>query len=176
MLAVGTTVWLASELMFFGGLFATYFTIRAADPVWPPAGVKLDTLQAGLFTVALVASSGTMQLAERALGRGQRSLARRWIVLTLVLGAVFIANQGYEWTHVPFSASSHAYGSLFFLMTGFHGLHVIGGLLAMLAVLLRMSGPQADPGEGPVLEVVTYYWHFVDGVWLALYATLFLLK
>ncbi len=176
MLAVGTTVWLASELMFFGGLFASYFTIRAATPVWPPAGVKLDTLQAGLFTVVLVASSATMQSAARALGGERRALARRWIVLTLALGVVFIANQGYEWSHVPFSASSNAYGSLFFLMTGFHGLHVIGGLVAMLAVLLRMSGSQTDPGEGPVLEVVTYYWHFVDVVWLALYATLFLLK
>jgi cytochrome c oxidase subunit III len=176
MLAVGTTVWLASELMFFGGLFAAYFTIRAASTAWPPAGVKLDVLQSGLFTVLLVASSATLQLGERALGSGRRTQARRWIVVTVALGALFLANQGYEWAHIPFSASSHAYGSLFFLMTGFHGLHVIGGLLAMLGVLLRMAGPQADPGEGPVLEVVTYYWHFVDVVWIALYSTLFLLK
>jgi cytochrome c oxidase subunit 3 len=176
MLAVGTTVWLASELMFFGGLFAAYFTIRAASTTWPPPGVKLDVLQSGLFTVLLVASSATLQLGERALGTGRRTHARRWIVVTLALGALFVANQGYEWGHIPFSASSHAYGSLFFLMTGFHGLHVIGGLLAMLGVLLRMSGPQADPGEGTVLEVVTYYWHFVDVVWIALYSTLFLLK
>ena len=176
MLAVGTTVWLASELMFFGGLFAAYFTIRAASLMWPPHGVKLDVWQSGLFTVLLVASSGTLQLSGKALARDDRSAARRWIVLTVALGTLFLANQGYEWSHISFSASTNAYGSLFFLMTGFHGLHVIGGLLAMLGVLLRMSGLQADPGEGPVLEVVTYYWHFVDVVWVALYATLFLLK
>ncbi len=176
MLAVGTTVWLASELMFFGGLFASYFTIRAADPVWPPAGVKLDTLQAGLFTVVLVASSATMQSAVRALGREHRALARRWIVLTLALGVVFIANQGYEWSHVPFSASSNAYGSLFFLMTGFHGLHVIGGLVAFIFFLIRTALGKFTPAQATAAIVVSYYWHFVDVVWIGLFAVIYIIR
>jgi cytochrome c oxidase subunit 3 len=177
MLAVGTTVWLASELMFFGGLFAAYFTIRAANPVWPPPpGVHLATVRDGFFTVLLVSSSGTMQRAVHQVEHGRRSSARWWVVLTIVLGVIFLANQGVEWATVSFSPSTNVYGSLFFIMTGLHGLHVLGGLLAMLGVLMRMSGPVVDPGEVPVIEVVTYYWHFVDVVWVGLYATLFLLR
>jgi cytochrome c oxidase subunit 3 len=175
-LAVGTVVWLASELMFFGGLFASYFTIRAAHPVWPPPGAHLDTAQAGLFTLVLVASSVTMQQAVRDIEHGSRVLARRWVVATIVLGVAFLGNQAVEWSRVPFSPSSHVYGSLFFLMTGFHGFHVFLGLAAMAFLLVRMAGPGGDPGEAPAVEVVGYYWHFVDVVWLGLYATLFLLR
>jgi len=176
MLAVGTVVWLASELMFFGGLFASYFTIRAAHPVWPPPGAHLDTVQAGVFTAVLVLSSGTMQLAVRKAEAGARGAARRWVVATIVLGVLFLGNQAVEWSRVPFSPSTHVFGSLFFLMTGFHGFHVFLGLAAMAFLLIRMAGGGSDPGETPAVEVVGYYWHFVDVVWLGLYATIFLLK
>jgi cytochrome c oxidase subunit 3 len=180
LLNVGVMIWLGSELMFFAGLFASYFTIRANDDinkVWPPAGIHLDVLQAGIFTLILVASSFTMQRAlwsdER---RGNRAQARRWIVISFVMGSLFLANQGYEWFHVNFRISTNAFGSLFYLMTGLHGLHVFVGLLAMTGLLGRMVGPGGDPGERSVFQVVTYYWHFVDIVWVFLYASLFLLK
>lgn len=175
-LAVGTMVWLASELMFFGGLFASYFTIRAQTPVWPPPGVHLEVLRDGLFTIVLVASSFTMQIGTRHLERGNRPLARRWIVVTLVLGMVFLANQMVEWYTLDFTATTHAYGSLFFAMTGFHGLHVALGLAVMVALLGRIIGPGPDPGDHAAAEVITYYWHFVDVVWLALFAIIFLLQ
>ena len=175
-LAVGTVVWLASELMFFGGLFASYFTIRAAHPVWPPPGAHLDTVQAGVFTAVLVLSSGTMQVAVRRAEEGARRAARWWVVATVGLGVLFLGNQAVEWSRVPFTPSTHVFGSLFFLMTGFHGFHVFLGLLAMAFVLLRMAGEGGDPAETPAVEVVAYYWHFVDVVWLGLYSTLFLLK
>ena len=177
MLAVGTTVWLASELMFFAGLFASYFTIRAADAHWTGQHVQLATGRDAGFTVALVASSGTMQWAVRLLGEGQRKTAIRWIVATLILGTIFLANQGAEWTQLPFSASTSSYGSLFFIMTGFHGLHVALGLLAMVGLLIRlaMSGG-GDRGVEGVAEVITYYWHFVDVVWVGLFVTLFFIR
>jgi len=169
-------VWLASELMFFGGLFASYFTIRAQTPAWPPPGVHLEVLRDGIFTLILVSSSFTMQLGARHLEHGNRRLARRWIVLTLVLGMVFLGNQAVEWFTLDFTATTNAYGSLFFSMTGFHGLHVALGLVVMVALLGRIIGPGPDPGDGPAAEVITFYWHFVDVVWLALFAIIFLLQ
>jgi cytochrome c oxidase subunit 3 len=177
MLAVGTTVWLASELMFFAGLFASYFTIRAADPNWPGPDVRLSTLRDAGFTLALVASSFTMQWAVRLLAHDRRRVAIRWILATIVLGSVFLANQAVEWGQVPFRPSTSSYGSLFFIMTGFHGLHVLFGLLAMVGLLLRLgTGGDRDRGAEPVAEVITYYWHFVDVVWLGLFATLFFIR
>ena len=179
-LNVGVMIWLGSELMFFAGLFAAFFTVRAQDTVggvWPPRGISVDTLQSGIFTGVLVASSFTMQ---RALWseehRHNRAQARRWVVITFVMGSLFLANQGYEWFHVHFRISTDAYGSLFFLMTGLHGLHVFVGLVAMAAFMGRLLGPPGDPGERSVFQVVTYYWHFVDIVWVFLYSALFLLK
>ncbi|MFN2608611.1 MAG: heme-copper oxidase subunit III [Acidimicrobiales bacterium] len=176
-LTVGTVVWLASELMFFSGLFAAYFTLRALGRgPWPPAGVHLDPGVAGLFTVALVASSGTMQLAVRSVARGDRRRFRRWVGLTLLLAAVFLANQAREYATFDFTVGSHAYGSAFYLMTGFHGIHVLGGMVAMVVLLGRAASPRFGAAETPAVEVVSYYWHFVDVVWVALYATLFLLR
>jgi cytochrome c oxidase subunit III len=177
LLTVGTVVWLASELMFFSGLFAAYFTLRAASKgPWPPAGVELDVAVSGAFTLALVASSGTMQLAVRAIAAGRLVAFRAWVVATFVLAGVFIANQAHEWSTLGFSVSSHAYGSAFYVMTGFHGMHVIGGMLAMVLLLGRSGSRHFGAGDLPAVEMVSYYWHFVDLVWVALWATLFLLK
>jgi cytochrome c oxidase subunit III len=176
LLPVGTVVWLASELMFFSGLFGAYFALRAATAgPWPPPDVELDRVVSGLFTGLLVASSGTVQLAVRALARGRRSAFRRWLVVTVALAAAFLANQAHEWLTLDFSISSHPYGSAFYVMTGFHGLHVAGGMLAMAVLVGRASWPGFGPAETPAVEVVSYYWHFVDVVWVALWATLFLL-
>ena len=176
MLAVGTMVWLASELMFFGGLFAAYFTLRSAATTWPPRGVDLAIARGALFTLVLVASSGTMQLAVRAAERRDQVGARRWIVITALMALVFLGNQASEWLSLAFTPSTHAYGSIFYLLTGFHGIHVLGGVLAMGAVLGRMAGAQEDPGVVPVVQVVGYYWHFVDVVWIAVFATVFLVR
>ena len=174
---MGTIVWLASELMFFSGLFATYFTLRAASrEPWPPEGVHLETGLAALFTALLVASSGTMQLGVRALERGDRNAFRRWVVVTIVLAVAFLANQGREWSEASFTIGDHAFGSSFFVLTGFHGLHVTGGVVAMLVLLGRAAGPRFGKADVPAVEVVSYYWHFVDVVWIGMFATLFLLK
>ncbi|MGH9179823.1 MAG: aa3-type cytochrome oxidase subunit III [Acidimicrobiales bacterium] len=175
-LGVGTMVWLASELMFFSGLFAAWFTLRAAAEEWPPEGLELEVLRGALFTVVLLASSGTMQAGVRAIERGDRSATCRWIVLTMVLAAMFLGNQASEWLSLGFTPSTHAYGSIFYLLTGFHGIHVLGGVLAMGAALGRLAGAGPDPGAVPVVQVIGYYWHFVDVVWVGVFATVFLLK
>jgi len=177
LLTVGTVVWLASELMFFSGLFAAYFTLRSTSPgAWPPDDVELNVALSGAFTLALVASSGTMQLAVRAVAAGRLPAFRAWIAATLVLAGAFVGNQAHEWSTLGFSVSSHAYGSAFYVMTGFHGIHVIGGMLAMVLLLGRAGSRRFGADELPAVEMVSYYWHFVDVVWVGLWATLFLLR
>jgi cytochrome c oxidase subunit 3 len=180
MLAVGVIIWLGSEVMFFSSLFAAFFTIRSHASVWPPAGTHLDTLRAGFFTLILVSSSFTMQKAVWDQEKGNRRSAKIMVVATFILGALFVANQFYEWislSHNPATDPTHtAFGSLFYIMSGVHGLHVTLGLVAMIFLLGRLKGPKGDPGETPVFQGVSYYWHFVDIVWVGLYACLFLLK
>jgi cytochrome c oxidase subunit 3 len=176
MLAVGTVVWLASELMFFGGLFAAYFTLRADESIWPPNDVHLETFASGLATLLLIASSGTMHLATLARERDDRAGMQRWLVLTFALGAVFLANQGREFLVLDFQISSNSYGSIYYLMTGFHGLHVLGGLILMIIALVIATGPGPLARRGPVVESIGYYWHFVDVVWIALFVTIFIIK
>jgi len=176
-LTVGTVVWLASELMFFSGLFAAYFTLRATSPGdWPPSGVELNVAVSGGFTALLVFSSGSMQLAVRAVAAGRLPAFRAWLGVTLVLAGAFIANQAHEWSTLGFSVSSHAYGSAFYVMTGFHGMHVLGGMLAMVLLLARAGSGRFGAAETPAVEMVSYYWHFVDVVWVGLWSTLFLLR
>ncbi|HXQ75389.1 MAG TPA: heme-copper oxidase subunit III [Acidimicrobiales bacterium] len=181
LLAVGVMIWLGSELMFFSGLFAAYFTIRANSHVpWPPLdGKHLDYVQAGIFSVILLVSSPTFQFGVWAEERGERRKARRWIVTSFILGAGFLANTLYEWH--DFASSHHgpslnAYWSLFFIMTGIHGLHVALGLVAMIFLLGRMKGQEGDPGETNVYQAVGYYWHFVDFMWIGIFSCLFLFK
>lgn len=176
MLAIGVMIWLGSEFMFFSGLFAALFTIRSQYGVWPPPGTKLDVLQAGIFTIILVASSGTMQLAVWHEEWNRRGKAKAWVWWTILLGAVFIGNQVYEWVNLETRWNTNAYGSIFYISTGLHGLHVFIGLIAMLLLLLRMRGRGGDPGELAAFQGVSYYWHFVDVVWVGLYSCLFLLK
>jgi len=180
MIGVGVMIWLSSEVMFFSSLFAAFFTIRAHASVWPPVGTKLDTIQSGIFTAILVASSFTMQKAVFDQERGDRRTAKMFIVITIIMGAAFDGNQFYEWvtlSHNPATDPTHtAFVSLFYIMTGIHGLHVFLGLVAMVFLLGRLKGPKGDPGETPVFQGVSYYWHFVDIVWVGLYSCLFLLK
>ena len=175
-LAVGTVVWLASELMFFSGLFAAYFTLRSQTAVWPPHDVNLDTTTATLATLLLVISSGTLQLGVRAAERDDRKRFLAWLTLTFALGAIFVAALAFDWSRLHFGVSSHAYGSAFYVMTGFHGLHVIGGLIAMMIMGGRAASDRFGASDFPSVEMLSYYWHFVDVVWIGLYATIFFLK
>jgi len=177
MLAIGIMIWLGSEVMFFSGLFAALFTIRAHIGVWPPKGTELDVLQAGIFTLLLVASSFTFQMGVFAIENRRRQVAKYWVYASMVLGTLFLGNQIYEWTHLTTRWYTNSYGSVFFITTGLHGLHVFIGIVAMVFLLGRLRGRiGGDPGELSAFQGVSYYWHFVDVVWIGLYSCLFLLK
>ncbi len=174
-LPVGVIVWLSSELMFFAGLFAAYFTLKSANDVWPTEGVELEVLRAGIFTVVLVASSLTMHRAVQAAEHGNRSDALRWLAATFVLGLVFVLNQLAEYLTLDFGIDTDAYGTIFWLLTGFHWLHVIAGLVLMLA-LARLSWPGSRAPLDVHHQVVAYYWHFVDVVWIGVYVTVYVIQ
>jgi cytochrome c oxidase subunit 3 len=192
MVSVGTIIWLSSELMFFATLFAAYFTIRAVSPeLWSQSTANLNVPFASVNTTILVLSSFTCQMGVFAAeaGRVSRtgSLAnlkgwglREWFVLTYVMGAIFIGGQAFEYTeliHEGITIPASAYGTMFYLTTGFHGLHVTGGLIAFLFVLGRTFVARRFTHEQAVTAiVVSYYWHFVDVVWIGLFATIYLIK
>jgi cytochrome c oxidase subunit 3 len=192
MVSVGTIVWLSSELMFFAALFAAYFTIRAVNgPLWEQSTAELNVPFSAVNTTILVLSSVTCQLgvfqAEKgAVGRTGKLLQvrlwglREWFVLTYIMGAIFIAGQAFEYVelvHQGITIPGSAYGTVFYLATGFHGLHVTGGLVAFLFVLGRTFVARKFTHEQAVTAiVVSYYWHFVDIVWIALFATVYLIK
>jgi cytochrome c oxidase subunit 3 len=175
---VGTIVWLASELMFFSGLFAAYLTLRAATPVWPPFGDVVDAKTVGVATVVLVLSSGSMQLAVREVHRNNLAGFRAWLAFTWALGAIFEGMQVVDYATRNFSLQQSAYSGAFYLLTGIHFLHVLGGLAAMIFMYLRSLNPRIRFGghrSAPHVEMLSYYWHFVDVVWIALYGMIFLL-
>jgi cytochrome c oxidase subunit 3 len=174
-LGVGVVVWLASELMFFSGLFGAYFTLRSVNEVWPPEGAELPTARTAVATAILIASSGTMHMAIVASRREDRRGAITWLAITAVLGALFLSNQLLEYAEAPFAIDDHAYGSIFYVMTGFHGLHVIGGLVFIGAVAIAIAGLSRAPVHQTV-EVCGYYWHFVDVVWVAMFSTIYILR
>jgi cytochrome c oxidase subunit III len=181
MVSVGTIVWLSSELMFFASLFAMYFTIRAVNgpDVWAEGTEFIDFPYALLFTTILVLSSVTCQLGVFAAERGDVFGLRRWYVLTLAMGTVFVLGQANEYRHLVdegLTIASSGYGSVFYLTTGFHGLHVIGGLLAFVVVLMRSTIGRFSPEKATSAIVVSYYWHFVDVVWIGLFATIYIIR
>ena len=192
MVSVGTIIWLSSELMFFAALFASYFTIRAVSPdLWAENTALLDLPFATVNTTILVLSSVTCQLGVFAAERGQVGRAgsifqvgkwglREWFILTYCMGSVFIAGQAIEYTTLiqeGVTIPASAYGTMFYLTTGFHGLHVTGGLVAFLFVIGRTYVARKFTHEQAVSAiVVSYYWHFVDVVWIGLFATIYLVQ
>ena len=175
-LSVGVVVWLASELMFFAGLFAGYFSLRSVNATWPPDDVHLATVRTALATVVLLVSSVTMHFAVAAAERDDRRSSIRWLGATALLGTLFLVNQALEYAELDFGIDDHAYGSIFYLMTGFHGLHVLGGVLFMGAVAAIVHGPSSRAPSGETVTVCGYYWHFVDVVWVAMFASIYLIR
>jgi cytochrome c oxidase subunit 3 len=181
MVAIGTIIWLASELMFFAALFAMYFTLRSVNPeVWSEQTELLNVPFAAFNTTVLVLSSVTCQLGVFAAERGDRAKLRMWFIITFLMGAFFVGGQVKEYTELIFEGltiSSSPYGSVFYLTTGFHAMHVTGGLIAFLFVLARTYAAKRFTHEQATTAiVVSYYWHFVDVVWIALFAVIYILK
>jgi cytochrome c oxidase subunit 3 len=179
--SIGTIVWLSSELMFFAGLFAIYFTARAQNEgPWPPPPTELDVPWALGITIILVASSFTCQFGVFAAERGDVFGLRRWYLLTLAMGTIFLLGQSYEYyvlvTQHDTTLASSAYGTVFYMATGFHALHVAGGLVAFVYLLIRTKLSKFTPAQATAAIVVSYYWHFVDVVWIALFAVIYFIR
>jgi cytochrome c oxidase subunit 3 len=172
----GMVLFLASELMFFGGLFASYFTLRSRTEPWPPPDVRLDLPLTLVATVLLTTSSLTMHLALARLRGGDERAVRRWLAATFLLGAVFLATKGYEFATADFGIASHAYGSLWFTILGAHGLHLLAGLGLLVVVAARSVRGAYAGGEHAGAVAVGYYWQFVDVVWLGIFATIYLIR
>jgi cytochrome c oxidase subunit III len=180
--AVGTIVWLASELMFFAALFAMYFTAKSvwgANHEWP--SVELNVPLDGTITIILVLSSVTCQLGVFAAERGNVRVLRRWFLITFLMGLTFVVGQAYEFSqlvlHEGLTLASDPYGSVFYITTGFHGLHVCGGLVAFLFLFGRTYAARRFTHiEATSAIVVSYYWHFVDVIWIALFTTIFIIQ
>jgi cytochrome c oxidase subunit III len=181
LVSVGTIVWLSSELMFFAGLFAIYFTVRAQNEgEWPPYPTELNVPYALAITIILVASSFTCQFGVFAAERGDVFGLRRWYLLTLAMGTIFVVGQAYEYyvlaTEHGTTLASSAYGTVFYMATGFHALHVTGGLVAFVYLLIRTKLSKFTPQQATAAIVVSYYWHFVDVVWVGLFAVIYFIR
>ena len=176
---VGMLLFIASEVMFFGGLFATYFNARASvapEPWEPPPGGELDLPLAAVLTAVLIASSFTMQFGVWAIRRGDTGKLKMWTGITLALGILFLAGQLYDYSQLGFGISDGVFGTVFYTLTGFHGAHVFGGAVGLTIVLARALSGQFSARNHVAVEAVSMYWHFVDVVWIFVFSTIYLLR
>ncbi len=173
----GVIVFLASDVMLFAPFFAAYFLLRSTNEPWPPPDVELDVLRAALATATLVASSFTLMASERAEERpAGRPAMRRWLLATIALGALFLANQIAEYATLGFGADTHPYGSAYWLLTGLHGAHVTAGLAAMGLLYVRSVRSRSRAALQTWTTGVSLFWHLVDVIWVFVFATIWLMQ
>ncbi len=182
---LGMLLFITSEVMFFGGLFAAYFSIRAASPQWPTINPETgQPFQLAIFpfvgpaTVLLILSSVTCQYAVWAIRRDDRTVFIRGMAVTLVLGITFLAMQLIDYSALGsegLTLSSGTYGTTYYTLTGFHGAHVFGGVIMLSVVLYRGMAGQFSAKHYDAVEGASLYWHFVDVVWILLFSLLYLL-
>ena len=183
---LGMMLFICSEVMFFSGLFAAYFSVRAASVPWPPIVAQDPALTerfnlhaepwfALILTIVLVLSSVTCQLGVWAIRRDDRTGFVRAFGVTLVLGIVFLLGQAYDYSTLGFGVSDTPFGTTFYTLTGFHGAHVFGGAIMLSVVVYRGLAGQFSSRHYDAVEAISLYWHFVDVVWIALFSTLYIL-
>jgi cytochrome c oxidase subunit III len=184
---LGMILFICSEVMFFSGLFAAYFSVRASTVPWPPQpptvpgelaerfNLHAEPWFAAILTAILVTSSVTCQIGVWAIRRDDRTRFVRAIGITLVLGIVFLIGQAYDYSQLGFGISDTPFGTTFYTLTGFHGAHVFGGAVMLSVVLYRGLAGQFSSRHHDAVEAASLYWHFVDVVWIALFSTLYIL-
>jgi cytochrome c oxidase subunit 3/cytochrome o ubiquinol oxidase subunit 3 len=164
---------LVSEVAFFSTLIVVYLTFLGRDTVGPTPREALTLPLVILTTICLLSSSGTIHRAEKSLEAGDPSGFRKWWAATIGLGFAFLAGTGYEWydliTKDGVTISRNLFGTTFYTLVGFHGLHVTVGLVTMLVVLLLRPGPDRRG-----VQLVSWYWHFVDAVWVVVFSVVYL--
>ncbi|HEY7522617.1 MAG TPA: cytochrome c oxidase subunit 3 [Candidatus Limnocylindrales bacterium] len=182
---LGMILFICSEVMFFSGLFAAYFSTRAQAAQWPPHvddevlaeafNIKGEPWFALVLTIILVISSFTCQFAVWAIRRNDRTAFIRFTAVTLVLGITFLIGQIYDYMTLGFGLADGPFGTTFYTLTGFHGAHVFGGTIMLSVVLYRGMAGQFSARHHDAVEATSLYWHFVDVVWIGLFSTLYLL-
>lgn len=174
--ALGVYAFLASDIMLFSAFFAAYYLLRSQVAEWPPETVELDEPRALVATLVLVASSFTLIVSDRASHRGDRRGAVRWLLVTILLGALFLGNQITEYMVLDFSASDHAYGSIYWLLTLLHSAHVAVGLCALAALIVRWQ--RGHRGERFITWTtgISAYWHLVDVIWVAVFLSIWVVQ
>lgn len=181
---LGMMLFIASEVMFFAALFAAYFNAMATVPVFPPEGVGdvVSLFHAPFLpiwmTIILITSSFTMQWATMRIRRGDRTGMNRAIAMTLILGIIFLFLWAADYALLlseDFGINSGVYGTLFYALTGFHGAHVIGGIVGLGVILSRGIAGQFSRRHHVAVEAVHYYWHFVDVIWILLVTVIYIL-
>jgi len=175
----GMIFFIASEAVFFANLIASYLYLRVRAGVWPPAPftgkVHLDAGLSAINTVVLLSSSFPMHWAARSITKGNKRNLTRGLLLTAVLGAIFLSGQLFEYTHSDFGPGTGIFGSTFFTLTGFHGAHVTAGVLFLLVCFWRSTRGDFTKENHFAVSAVEMYWHFVDAVWIVLFTVLYLL-
>jgi Heme/copper-type cytochrome/quinol oxidase, subunit 3 len=178
---LGMLLFITSEVMFFGGLFAAYFSVRANAAQWPPEEFH-ETLKilplVGPATILLILSSFTCQFAVWAIRRDDRTAFIRNMTVTVALGITFLIMQATDYTALGadgMTLSSGTFGTTYYTLTGFHGAHVFGGVIMLSVVTYRGMAGQFSSKHHDAVEGASLYWHFVDVVWILLFSLLYLL-
>jgi heme/copper-type cytochrome/quinol oxidase subunit 3 len=174
---MGMVLFICSEAIFFGLLVLAYAYFRNASASGPTASDSLDPKVTGLVSLFLFSSSFTIWQAGKSLKAKRHGRLSAWLLTTIVLGAVFLAGQGLEWKHLidqGATVSRNLFGTTFFTLTGFHGLHVLIGLVALTILLgLTLAGDFRGP-QSAAIETISLYWHFVDAVWVVIFGVVYL--
>ncbi|WP_088891408.1 cytochrome c oxidase subunit 3 [Leptolyngbya ohadii] len=172
----GLLTFLVSESLMFGAFFATYLILRGGAAQWPPEGTEVELLVPTINTIILVSSSFVIHFGDSAIKKNDVAGLRRWYIATTIMGAVFLAGQVYEYMTLGYGLTTNIFANCFYLMTGFHGLHVFIGLLLILGVLWRSrrEGHYSDQKHTGV-EMAEIYWHFVDIIWIVLFSLIYIL-
>ncbi len=173
----GLVLFLVAESMIFLGLFAAFLLYRATSPVWPPVGTpERELLLPGINSLILISSSFVMHRGQVAIKKNDLPGLRFWFGLTALMGAIFLAGQMYEYFHLTFGLKTNLFASCFYVLTGFHGLHVTFGLFLILMVLYRSLKSDHYSSQSHFgVEAAELYWHFVDVVWIILFGLVYLL-
>lgn len=175
-IVLGTVIFIASETMFFAALFATYYNLKAFNAQWPPPGIKLDLVGPSVGTALLFFSSFAVYLVSRSLRARNLRAAHAWLYAAVLGGIGYTIDAMHGYADQSFGMSSGAYGSIYVTMTGFHLLHVVAGVVLLLALFLGIRSPafRADKNEGA--EAISYYWHFVTVMWIGIYTTVYWIR
>lgn len=175
-LVLGVVLFLASELMFFAALFASYYDLRVSSSVWPQPGAHLDPVEGAVGTFLLFLSSLFTVFATRAADRGRIKAARAWFGAAALSALTFIALSLHGYVSNTFGIGSSAYGAIYYTLTGFHLAHVTAGIAILIALMAGLTSPALRANQRAGFEAMTYYWHFVFIVWVGIYVTVYFVR